>query len=45
MIIGLTYYEDYIPVKAAIIFLILFFYMRATSTVKPYLTKELNEID
>lgn len=45
MIMALTYYEDYVPIKAAAIFLILFFYMIATNSVKPYIMHSLNQMD
>lgn len=45
MIIVLTYYEDFVPVKASLIFMILFFYSQFTNHTRPYLTGELNTID
>jgi len=45
MIIVLTYYEDHITVKAALVFLVLFLYSFMTNKHKPYLTGELNTID
>ena len=45
MIIVLTYYEDHIQVKAALVFLVLFLYSFMTNKHKPYLTGELNTID
>ena len=36
IIIVLAYYEDYIPIKAALVFICLFFYSQFTNIKKPY---------
>ena len=45
IIIVLAYYEDYIPIKAALIFLSLFFYSFLTNYQKPYNTGLFNRLD
>ena len=45
IIIVLAYYEDYIPIKAALIFLSLFFYSFLTIYQKPYNTGLFNRLD
>ena len=45
IIIVLAYYEDYIPIKAALIFLSLFFYSFLTNVQKPYNTGLFNKLD
>ena len=45
VIIVLAYYEDFIPIKAALVFLCLFFYSFITNVKKPYNTGAFNILD
>ncbi|KAM3127333.1 hypothetical protein pb186bvf_020559 [Paramecium bursaria] len=45
IIIGLAYYEDYIPIKAALVFVILFLYSFTTIKYKPYNQGLFNKLD
>ncbi|CAD8163743.1 unnamed protein product [Paramecium octaurelia] len=39
------YYDDFITIKASLIFLILFFYSHFAKSINPYMTKQLNVLD
>ncbi|CAD8124033.1 unnamed protein product [Paramecium sonneborni] len=45
IIIVLAYYEDYIAIKASLVFLVLFGYSFLTTAKKPYMTGDLNYLD
>ncbi|CAD8073527.1 unnamed protein product [Paramecium sonneborni] len=45
MIIVLTYYDDHVPIKASLVFLVLFGYSFLTTSSKPYMTGYLNYLD
>ncbi|CAD8087563.1 unnamed protein product [Paramecium sonneborni] len=45
IIIVLTYYDDYIPIKASIVFLMEFGYSYLATSYKPYQTGQLNQLD
>lgn len=45
IIIVLIFYEDYVPIKASLVFLVLFAYSLYTTIKKPYMTGKLNEMD
>ncbi|CAD8211891.1 unnamed protein product [Paramecium octaurelia] len=45
IIIVLAYYEDHIPIKASLVFLVLFGYSFLTTAQKPYMSGDLNYLD
>ncbi|CAD8084407.1 unnamed protein product [Paramecium sonneborni] len=45
IIIVLAYYEDHIPIKASLVFLILFGYSFLATAQKPYMSGDLNYLD
>ncbi|CAD8087564.1 unnamed protein product [Paramecium sonneborni] len=45
IIIVLAYYDDHIPIKASLVFLVLFGYSFLTTSQKPYMTGDLNYLD
>ncbi|CAD8113596.1 unnamed protein product [Paramecium sonneborni] len=45
IIIVLAYYDDHVPIKASLVFLVLFSYTFITIKQKPYMTGQLNKID
>ncbi|KAM3135852.1 hypothetical protein pb186bvf_012105 [Paramecium bursaria] len=45
IIIFLTFYQDLIVIKAALIFIVIFLYDLMTKSKKPYLRTDLNELD
>lgn len=45
IIIALNYYEDYIPVKASLVLLIVFIYQMFSNRIRPYKQVYLNSLD